>query len=114
MHDVLVFTWDIRSLEGRDTIASYLANTLSTARVTDVRSNKTEYFTLGPVLIPATPDVDVELAFAFECKHGHARAHVRLLHDPNGTYKALTLLTELEDLAGYEEALTMPLHAGRI
>ncbi|KAI0774161.1 dimethylaniline monooxygenase (N-oxide-forming) [Fomes fomentarius] len=61
------------------------------------------------VPIPATPDVGVELAFTFECRHGHARAHARLLRDPNGAFKALSLFVDLADLAGYEEVPTMPL-----
>ncbi len=109
LRDILVFAWDVRSLGGRDKIASYLSDKIAPARLTDIRLNETEGLIPRTVPIPATPDVGVELAFTFECRHGHGRAHARLLRDPNGAFKALSLFVDLADLAGHEEVPTMPL-----
>ena len=51
----------------------------------------------------------MELAFTFECRHGHGRAHGRLLRDVDGQFRALSLLTEMSDLRGHEEHNTLPL-----
>ena len=109
LRDVLVFTWDVRAIEGRDRIASYLADTMSPAHITEVRLNDTTDLVPRTVAIPTLKDSGVELAFTFECRHGHGRAHARLLRDPDGNFKALSLFTELSDLAGHEEAGTLPL-----
>ncbi len=110
LRDFLVFTWDIRSLEGRAKIASYLANSLAAAQITDVRLNEIPNFAPRAAVVPSLEDTPaVELAFTFECRHGHGRAHARLLCDVEGSYKALSLFTELSDLKGHEELGTLPL-----
>ncbi|KAI0638064.1 FAD/NAD-P-binding domain-containing protein [Trametes polyzona] len=109
LRDILVFTWDIRSLEGRERIAAYLAGTLAVSGISEVALDQ------DPSLTPRTFDVHgagtvgVEVAFTFECAHGHGRANARLVPDGDGKFKALTLLTELRDLPGHEESKTLPL-----
>ncbi len=108
LRDVLVFSWDIRSLEGRETIASYLQSSHFTeARVVDVRLNATTDLAPRIYNLPQLQAIGVEFAFTFDCRHGHARGYVRLLRDTDGVYKALTLLTELSDLVGHEEVNTL-------
>ena len=111
LRDFLVFTWDTRkSLEGRAKLAAYLANSLPAAQITDVRLNETTNFAPRAAMVPSLEDTPaIELAFAFECRHGHGRAHARLLRDVEGSFKALSLLTELSDLRGHEELGTLPL-----
>ncbi|KAI0719658.1 hypothetical protein C8T65DRAFT_736597 [Cerioporus squamosus] len=109
LRDVLVFSWDIRSLEGRETIASYLqSNSFTKADIVDVYL--IERTDLAPRVYnwAQVQAVGIEFAFTFDCRHGHARGYVRLLRDTDGIYKALTLLTELSDLVGHEELSTMP------
>lgn len=108
LRDILVFTWDMRSLEGRKTIASYLeANTFTRARISDIRLNETADLAPRVYELPQLKAVVIEFAFTFECRHGHGRGHVRLLPDADGIYKAFTLLTELADLVGHEELSTL-------
>ncbi len=102
LRDILVFTWDIRSLEGREKITAYLADRLLDARVTDVQLDNT------PQLAPRRA-LGVEFAFTFECRRGHGRAYVRLVLDSDGEHRAFTMLTELADLRGYEELGRLPL-----
>ncbi len=108
LRDLLVFTWDVRSLAGREKIAAYLANTLSPAKITEVQLNESPNLAPQRIVIPQLGGVQgVEVAFTFECRHGHGRAHARLLRDASGRYKALSLLTELSDLRGHEELSTL-------
>lgn len=105
--DLLVFTWDIRSLEGREKIQAFLATTLSGAQLSDLKLDA------APELAPRTSFIgqlqanDVEFGLLFECGHGLGRGHVRLLQDANGDYKAFTVLMALSDLRGYEEVSTL-------
>ena len=110
MRDFLVFTWDIRALAGRDKIAAYLRPTLARAQIAGVRLDESTH--LAPRAVPLRQmggTLCVELAFVFECAHGHGRAHVRLVEDAEGAYRAVTLFVELADLVGHEELTTMPL-----
>ena len=102
LRDILVFTWDIRDLEGREKITTYLADRLLDAHISNVKLDET------PHLAPHT-DLGVEFVFTFECSRGHGRAYVRLVPDTDGVHRAFTMLTELVDLQGYEELSTLPL-----
>ena len=108
LRDLLVFTWDIRALEGREKILAYLTDRFSDARITDVRLNETVDLAPRVSKIPISQAPVVEFAFTFECQHGHGRAHVRLMADAK-EYRAFTVFTELVDLQGLEELSTLPL-----
>ncbi|KAI0663310.1 FAD/NAD-P-binding domain-containing protein [Cubamyces menziesii] len=109
LRDILVFTWDIRSLEGREKISFYLSSTLAPSTITDIKLDERPF--LAPRPRPMSPDqtMGVEVAFTFECANGHGRGHARLKPDEDGRYKAMALMTELSDLRGYEELGTLPL-----
>ncbi|KAI0832304.1 FAD/NAD-P-binding domain-containing protein [Trametes gibbosa] len=109
LRDVLVFTWDIRSLEGREGIASYLVDTLPQSRLSDYKIEKSPFLTPKTFEVPLKAAFGVEVAFTFECAHGHGRAYARLVPDEDGAYRAMTLMTELRDLPGYEERGILPL-----
>ncbi|RPD67280.1 FAD/NAD-P-binding domain-containing protein [Lentinus tigrinus ALCF2SS1-7] len=105
LRELLVFSWDIRSLEGRQKISTYLSGTLPAAEVTDIRL-VTDVPELVPrtFAIPHTRATGVELTFTFECRNGRGRGNARLLRDIDGAYRAITVMTELADLYGHEEA----------
>ena len=110
LRDLLVFTWDIRALAGRTKIAAYVANALARARISDLRLNDALHY--APAVVPVAEmhgAPSVELAFTFECAHGHGRAHARLMKDTDGIFRALTLLLEVYDIPGHEELITLPL-----
>ena len=110
LRDILVFSWDIRALEGREKILVYLTDRFSDARITAVQLNETPELSPRACKIPVSQVPGVELAFTFECQRGHGRAHVRLAPDVNvdGTHRASTMYTELGDLPGYEELSALP------
>ncbi|KAI0755488.1 dimethylaniline monooxygenase (N-oxide-forming) [Fomes fomentarius] len=97
LRDLLVFTWDVRCLSGREKISAYLAPLLSNARITNVPSSP-----------PATTSHGVEFAFVFDCQHGRGHALVRLVPDADGQFRAFTLLTQLCGLPGQEELNVLP------
>lgn len=103
LRDLLVFTWDIHTLEGRDKVAAHVANTLANAQIRDVKLDDTAHLAPEVSFLPQIHAVDVEFAITFECRTGHGRGHIRLLPDQDGTFRALTALLMLSDLRGYEE-----------
>ncbi|OJT13103.1 hypothetical protein TRAPUB_10373 [Trametes pubescens] len=103
LRDLLVFTWDIHSLEGRDKVAAHVANTLANAQIQDIRLDDTAHLAPEVSFLPQIHAVDVEFAITFECRTGHGRGHIRLLPDQDGTFRALTALLMLSDLRGHEE-----------
>lgn len=107
--DILVFTWDIRTLAGQEKITAYLAGTLANSGISDVKVDEDPLLVPRTFDVPTTQTLGVEVAFTFECAHGHGRANARLVPDAAGTYKAMTLMTELRDLPGHEELGTLPL-----
>ena len=110
LRDFLVFTWDIRSLAGRQKIGAYLADALSMSAITGVELDHSIDLSPRALPIPLMQGVEsVELAFTFNCKHGHGRGYARLVRDGAGEFGAITLFTELVNLHGYEELPTLPL-----
>ncbi|KAI0776125.1 FAD/NAD-P-binding domain-containing protein [Trametes elegans] len=109
LRDVLVFTWDIRSLEGSDKIKSYLAERAAEAQITDVKLDNGAHLSPEISFIPQLQVADVELALTFECRNGHGRGYARLLQEKDGGYKALSLMLMLSDLRGHEESTTLTL-----
>lgn len=86
--DLVAFTWNLKTLEGRDAIRAMLAATLSHTRPSAWRID-------GEA---SEKDGVVEAWFAFETAVGRGRGHLRL---KNG--KCWTLLTSLDELKGFEE-----------
>lgn len=109
LRDILVFTWDIRALEGRDKVLAYLtSDRIADARITDLNIDETPDLAPRTCKTPVSQVPGVEFAFTFECHRGHGRAHVRLAPDADGVHRASTVFTELVDLPGYEELTALP------
>jgi putative flavoprotein involved in K+ transport len=96
--DLVSFTWNIRTSEGRDEIRAMLAATLSQVKPTGwtvhsqsvVDKNTTEAW------------------FSFETAVGRGIGHLRLRSGGSGKGKAWTLLTTLQELKGFEEKRDLP------
>ncbi|OCH92286.1 dimethylaniline monooxygenase (N-oxide-forming) [Obba rivulosa] len=101
LRDLLTFTWDLRSLEGHDKIASFLQDTLAKARVFNIRLD--ESFPGSPAFFPVSASASgVEAAFIFETPIAAGRGYFRVLQDGTNTWKALAVMTMLSDLKGQE------------
>ncbi|VEG51531.1 flavoprotein involved in K+ transport [Mycolicibacterium aurum] len=90
--DLVSFTWNLKTLEGRDQIADMLTARLIETSPSGFRTRE-----------PAEADGDVTSAFIeFETAAGRGTGHLRLRSD-SGTDQAWTLLTALQELKGHEE-----------
>jgi putative flavoprotein involved in K+ transport len=90
--DLVSFTWNLKTVEGRDGVADMLAERLAG---TDPSGFKTRE--------PATEDGGVISAFIeFETATGRGTGHLRLRDTPDGA-EAWTLLTAMQELKGHEE-----------
>src|SRR5680860_747866 len=87
--DLVAFTWNITTVEGRDQIGDLLDHTL-------VHSKPSGWRTTEP---PAEAEGVTEAWLAFETATGRGEGHLRLKDG-----KAWTLLTTLQELKGHEES----------
>ncbi|WP_059015635.1 NAD(P)/FAD-dependent oxidoreductase [Mycobacterium sp. M26] len=87
--DLVSFTWNIKTVEGRDAIAGMLTARLDDTDPSGFRTSE-----------EPTADGDVTSAFIeFQTAVGRGTGHLRLKGD-----QAWTLLTALQELTGFEEA----------
>ncbi len=91
--DLIAFTWNIKTVEGKPAIVDMLKETLSSA--------KPRGWTLTGEATEANGVT--EAWFTFETERARGYGHVRLRGDPNGTNRAWTLLTVADELKGFEE-----------
>jgi putative flavoprotein involved in K+ transport len=91
--DLVAFTWNIRTQEGRDAIAEMVA---AQAREVDASAFAVE----GDA---TEADGVVDAWFTFQTRVARGRGHLRLKSTPGGD-RAWTLLTTMTELKGFEEA----------
>jgi putative flavoprotein involved in K+ transport len=91
--DLVSFTWNLRTSEGRDEIGAML----------DARLDDTDPSGFATIE-PATEDGGVVAAFIeFRTAVGVGKGHIRITRDDDGEDRAWTLLTTLRELTGHEE-----------
>jgi putative flavoprotein involved in K+ transport len=86
--DLVAFTWNMKTMEGRGAVEAMLESTLSSTR-------PAAWQLLGDA---TEKDGVTEAWFLFETGAGHGKGHLRLRGD-----KCWTLLTTLQALEGFEE-----------
>ena len=89
--DLVSFTWNIKTVEGRDGVADMLSQTLGHTDPTGFATTEDE---------PTEADGVTEAWIRFETATGRGTGHLRLRDG-----KAWTLLTTLDELKGHEEAM---------
>ncbi|MBU3028782.1 NAD(P)/FAD-dependent oxidoreductase [Paracoccus marinaquae] len=89
--DLVAFTWNLRTMEGRDQVADMLTNQLASARPGK--------WALEPNEIPAQDGGVITAWICFETAAGRGRGMIRLRDG-----KIWTLLTALQELKGHEES----------
>ncbi|MDX3659158.1 NAD(P)/FAD-dependent oxidoreductase [Streptomyces sp. ID05-26A] len=87
--DLVAFTWNIKTVEGREQVADLLSACLDGADPENFRTTET----------PTEADGVVEAWLEFETAAGRCRGHLRLNDEG-----AWTLLTSLHELKGFEES----------
>ncbi len=88
--DLVAFTWNIRTVEGREGVSDMLTSALPHAQPHDWRASEE----------PTAADGVTEAWVTFETAAGRGSGHVRLIDG-----RAWTLLTALDELKGHEESL---------
>lgn len=93
--DLVSFTWNLKTLEGRAAIGDMLENRLAGTDPSGFRTRETP-----------TDDGDgvVSAFIEFETAVGCGNGHLRLKGSDDGADTAWTLLTTLQELKGHEEA----------
>ncbi len=86
--DLVAFTWNIKTVEGRDGVRDLLEHTLARVQPSGWRTTEP----------PTTADGIVDAWIAFETAVGRGSGHLRLRDG-----KAWTLLTAIDELKGHEE-----------
>ena len=91
--DLVSFTWNLKTVEGRDGVADMLTARLAETSPSGFRTRE-----------EATADGDVASAFIeFETAVGRGTGHLRIKTGDDGNDVAWTLLTAMQELRGHEE-----------
>ncbi|KAL7953456.1 FAD/NAD(P)-binding domain-containing protein [Trichoderma compactum] len=103
IRDLLSFTWDFRTLRGRDNVLNYLQNNYN-AGISSIRLR--DYGIFQPTFKNPCPDMQwIETMFDFESRHGRGKGMIRLvLDDDNGDqWRCYLIHFALQELKGHEE-----------
>ncbi|KAK7058520.1 hypothetical protein VNI00_002154 [Paramarasmius palmivorus] len=102
LRDILIFSWNNRSLAGPTKITQYLQENLKPNVISNVRIDQKPF--LAPQLGKITPTKDgVSAGFTFDTPIAYGQGYFTLLDVGGGEWKALTALVMMEDLKGHEE-----------
>lgn len=105
--DHLALSWELRSLTGREAIASFVNANLDTTTHGKPRLGAIQLDTSSTFRSPCVTDIGVKCVQAFltiTTDVGSGRGLVRLVpHD--GTFKAFTLFTSLEEINDHGESV---------
>ena len=99
--DLLCFSWDFRTLQGPNGIATFVKNTSKQCRFSldySKEHKKPQIVAVGELKI-------IQAFLKVETSVGRGEGLVRLIRDPmdGRTWKAFTLFTTLKELKGHEE-----------
>jgi hypothetical protein len=98
--DMLALTWEFRTFSGLPSISQFLTDRLSTMHPIAFTLRDDAYLGLQKPF----PDVAwVQMMFDFETDTGIALGIARLVPTSDGSWKAHTVFTNLEDLKGFPE-----------
>jgi cation diffusion facilitator CzcD-associated flavoprotein CzcO len=100
--DVLALTWRIITVNGRGAILKELRRYGEWARP---RGFKVPSHRAAPRTVARAGTESIEAIFTFETREGRGSGVVRLTPAADGTTKAWTLLTALDEIKGHEEQL---------
>ncbi|KAJ7622197.1 FAD/NAD(P)-binding domain-containing protein [Roridomyces roridus] len=119
LRDLMCFSWDLRSISGRDSIADFLSapcksgSNLSRFERAGLHDCTLETTRIPPSTfpVPGVPGLQGVIAvfsFALKSPAASGRGVVRLLPDGGGGWKAFTVLLNMEELKGHEEPSAGP------
>ncbi|KIK62728.1 hypothetical protein GYMLUDRAFT_260001 [Collybiopsis luxurians FD-317 M1] len=101
LRDLLVFTWNLRTLSGHAEISKYTAANIASTTISDLKLCSDQYFKPAPGDQPGS----VSSGFTFSTSIGNGRGLFTLTQassESGSDWKAFTLLMCLESLKGHE------------
>ncbi|OAX83628.1 hypothetical protein ACJ72_02015 [Emergomyces africanus] len=102
LRDMVVLSWDLRTLHGADKITAYFQENLARARFEKLRVRESGRF--EPMFKTAAPGLQwIETMFEFETETGEGTGMLRLVQDSDNVWKAYVLSFILQGLKGHEE-----------
>lgn len=98
--DIIAFTWDFTATHGAERISERLVELDEEVRMSDqeVAVDRT-----SPRTVVRAGDEVIEAIYRFETSVGHGEGVLRLQRGDDGTVRARTLSTTLQELQGFEE-----------
>ncbi|KAF7359205.1 Flavin-binding monooxygenase [Mycena sanguinolenta] len=107
LRDLLVFTWNNRTLHGHEEITIYLANNFAHASIADFKLETRpgllpEIDGLNAEMVSPVPNT-VSAGFTFGCKVGKGQGYFFLVPTDAGEWKAISVMMQLADISGHEE-----------
>ena len=100
--DLLAYQWDFRPLSGRDTIASTL---ISEGKQRHIRDFAIDSRFTAPYQLTRSGRLVIEVIVKFRTGVGTGNGVVRLEKGGDGIYRGWGLMTSLQTLDGYPEAI---------
>ncbi|KAG2133312.1 FAD/NAD(P)-binding domain-containing protein [Suillus clintonianus] len=113
LRDLLCMSWNFRALSGPEKIHEFLSEVvdgksrLDNSGLCDFKLDDHTVNSPSPFKFPGPQGIEgVQGAFSFSITNPAAlgRGFFRLTPDVDGTWRALTLFTNMQDLVGYEES----------
>ena len=98
--DVLAFTWTIETIPGQAAIEAKLRDTLARTAPVNFRIPPKR---TPPRWVTRAGTEAIEAIFEFDTACGHGHGVFRLVPDSQGVLRAWTLITNLQEIKGYEE-----------
>lgn len=101
LRDVLTFTWDTHTLEGREKIIDYLSDNLASQKISDVRLSDDPFLQPKFGAILGTTQ-GVEFGYTYQTAVALGEGYARLLEE-DGRWRGHTVSMIVMDLKGHEE-----------
>lgn len=104
LRDIIALSWDLHTKSGPPAISSYLNE--STAGLGELKAIRAGG--LAPTIEVESGLHFIQSGFTFTTRYGRGTGLVRLVNPTPSEWKAWTVLTQLEELRGYEKPTLLP------
>ncbi|KAJ4478382.1 FAD/NAD-P-binding domain-containing protein [Lentinula aciculospora] len=103
LRDLLVFSWNLRTLNGHERILEYLSSNMDSTTISDLKiTSDNVYFKPSPGSFPGS--VSSGFTFSTPIANGRGLFTLTPTDSESGSWKAFTLLVSLDSLKGHEQS----------
>jgi hypothetical protein len=100
--DMLVLSWDFRTLHGLEKISIYIRENQSRVHLHNFKLRSEGKFT-PKIVTPVAGVIWIQSMFDFESEVGSGSGMLRLLEDENGAWKGCMVYTALQEMKDFKE-----------